>query len=403
MREIAARFPASKLIEQRHGGKAWFTDTFGEVNGVSVTIEAGARLAVQQGKEVVIVTSQLDEPATELPLRNFAPVGEVALPEYERQKVGLPPFLEVIEYCERMGFSELIVSTPGPLGLVALAAAKLLGIQVTGIYHTDLPLHIRHLTDSPTLEDLALKYMRWFYSHMDRVYAPSRSYVAKLEEQGHDPERLRLLPKGVDLARYSPSQRDPSVWRQFGLGERFKFLYVGRVSKEKNLDTLLASFIAFRELGYEADLVIVGDGPQLNDLASRYRRPEIAFTGFLNGQTLPRVYASADLFVFPSKTDTFGNAVLEAQASGLPALVSDVGGAQELIARSRSGMVLDVDRPGELTYAMTKLFLDHKRRERMRQSAILNAGTRSWEALVEELWPHEAAELMEATVGVTTH
>jgi glycosyltransferase involved in cell wall biosynthesis len=399
MQQVAAKFPASRLLQQRHGGRAWLTDTFGEVNGVSVTIESGATLAARQGRELVIVTSQVDVPETDLALRNFPPVGEVALPEYEQQRVAFPPFLEVIEYCERMAFSELIISTPGPLGVAGIAAGRLLGIRLTGIYHTDFPLYVKHLTESPTLEELTAKYMRWFYGQMDRVYVPSRSYLEKLAEQGLDAERLRLLPKGVDLDRFGPARRDPHFWRRFGLGDRFKFLYVGRISKEKNLEALLSSFVAFREYGYEADLVLVGDGPHLNELASRYRRPEILFTGFLNGDDLPRAYASADLFVFPSKTDTFGNAVLEAQASGLPAVVSDVGGAQELVVRSRSGVVLDVDRPGELTYTMTKLFLDTRRRERMRESAILNAGTRSWDALMEELWPTEEPEASFPYVG----
>jgi glycosyltransferase involved in cell wall biosynthesis len=179
---------------------------------------------------------------------------------------------------------------------------------------------------------------------------------------------------------------DPRFWQRFGLGGGFKFLYVGRVSREKNLDALLAAFLDFLAGGRRAELVVVGDGPCLKDLAHRFRRPEILFTGFLHGEDLARAYAGADLFVFPSTSDTFGNVVLEAQAAGLPAIVSDRGGPRQIVLPGQSGLVVDTELPGALSAAMARLFDDPAKLAEMAGRAVEHARRHSWELLLERLF-----------------
>ena len=171
--------------------------------------------------------------------------------------------------------------------------------------------------------------MHWFYDQMDTIYVPSECYLRQLADNGFDRRKLRVLTRGVDVAQFSPDRRDPQFWPSLGAGNGCKFLYVGRVSREKNLDTLLEAFVDLKRAGTEAELLIVGDGPYLATLRDRYRRGDIVFTGFLEGDDLARAYAGADVFVFPSTTDTFGNVVLEAHASGLPTIVSNQGGPAE--------------------------------------------------------------------------
>ena len=386
LRTVAERFHATRPLRRKSGGKAWFTDTLTEVNGVARTIQTCARLAQERGRELEVITSQRAAAPRDLPVHNFEPVGDFELPEYEGLRLAFPPFLEILEHCERRAYSEILISTPGPVGLAALLAGRLLGLRVTGIYHTDFPLYVRHLTESPGLEEWTWRAMRWFFNQMDTLYAPSRYYLERLKSNGFDGAELRVLPRGVDRGLFHPIRRDPAFFDRFGVGEGFRFLYVGRVSKEKNLDQLLNAFTAFLGEGHRAQLVVVGDGPHRGELKQRFPQPEITFTGFLEGTELATAYASADAFVFPSTTDTFGNAVLEAQASGLPALVTDRGGPREIVERHASGKVVDLRAPGALTRAMVDLYRDPDGCRRMSERALRAAATHSWNALFAELW-----------------
>jgi glycosyltransferase involved in cell wall biosynthesis len=369
------------------GKKAWFTDTLTDVNGVAKTVRTLAGLARRRGRCLVAITCGESNPPPDLEVRDFRPVAQFPIPGYESQTLALPPLLEVLEHCEREGYSEILISTPGPLGLVGLAAGRLLGIPVTGIYHTDFPLYVRHLSGSATLEELTWTYMRWFFGSMERVFVASRCYLDLLAEHGLDRAKMALLPRGVDADFFHPGKRDGRFYRRFGIdGAAFKFLYVGRVSLEKNLDALMTSFQGFLDGGRQAQLVVVGDGPYLKDLARRYRRPEILFTGFLHGEDLARAYAGADVFVFPSTTDTFGNVVLEAQAAGLPAIVSDRGGPQEIVLPGRSGLVADAEDPAAFGAAMARLFDDPALLAAMSARAVDNARRHSWERLLERLF-----------------
>jgi glycosyltransferase involved in cell wall biosynthesis len=203
---------------------------------------------------------------------------------------------------------------------------------------------------------------------------------------GVEPGKLRLMPRGVDHNFFHPNRRQADFWRNHGLDERIVFLYVGRVSKEKNVERLLDVFLQLREHGIPAGLAIVGDGPERERLQERYQHPSILFTGFLGGRRLATAYASADVFVFPSTTDTFGNAVLEAQASGLPAIVSDRGGPAEIVACHESGVVVEVEQSGALSGAMYDLVAQPWLRYELRERAIRNAAERSWDALFDILW-----------------
>jgi glycosyltransferase involved in cell wall biosynthesis len=386
---VAVHHPSARLLARQGDKKAWFTDSLQPENGVVNVAEICTRLAEEHQKELVVLTSQKQSASSSPLVRNFDPVGQFELPEYHGQPICLPPFLDIIEYCEREKVCEAIVSSPGPLGLVGLAAARLLGLRVTGIYQTDFPLHALYLTGSPIMEEAAWRYMRWFYGQMDVVYAPSNFYVERLKDRGFEADRLRLLPRGVDREHFNPDKRDTGFWSRYGLEESFKFLYVGRISKEKNLDALLRAFMTLLGEGHDASLVLVGEGPYLDELRERYPRPEILFTGYLGGDDLAVAYASADAFVSASTSDTFGNAALEAQASGLPAIVSDEGGAREIVADASSGWVVDVFQAGQLESAMRKLLDDVDTRARMAERSVKQAQRSSWEALVQELWDRD--------------
>jgi glycosyltransferase involved in cell wall biosynthesis len=387
---VAERFPAAAHLQQRSRCKAWITDTFAEVNGVTRTIRTLAGTARETGRELTVITCLDELPETSVDLKNFVPVGTFPLPEYESQLISFPPFLQILEYIERRQFNELIISTPGPMGLCALAAARLLGLPTKGIYHTDFPRFIHHVTDDHDLEALVWRYMLWFYENTDVILVPSEDYRRQLLHHGFTPAKLAVLRRGVDTGLFNPGKRDEDFYRPYGLDGGAKLIYVGRVSQEKNLPSLVDAMRTLHQRGRRASLAVVGDGPYLGEMKRRCDGLPVCFTGFLEGERLAAAYASADVMVFPSTSDTFGNAVLEAQASGLPAIVSDRGGPQEIVRAHASGIVVDVSQPGSLAEAMDRLVVDGRLRAEMRRRALRTAAERSWEQVLEELYGGEA-------------
>ncbi len=386
LREVAANFPGTEKLVRRSGKRAWFTDTFNDMNGVVNTIRTLATLAHKEGKEITVVTCLPEKPEADFPLKNFRPAGTFSFEEYNGQKLVYPPFLEIINWLEEEEIDEVIISTPGPVGLAALGAAKLLKLTVRGIYHTDFPQYVLHLSDDEQMEDITWRYMAWFYQGMDHVAVPSRTYLDQLVEKGFDREKLYVMPRGVDLNRFSPEKRDENFWEQFGLTDGFKFLYAGRISKEKNLGNLLEAFCSLQEeKGFSAQLILAGDGPHLEELKKEYANERIIFTGRLDGEELARAYAGADIFVFPSLTDTFGNAVLEAHASGLPAIVSDEGGPCEIVRSHNSGLVVDARRPAALAAALRTTRHDAVLRGELRKGALNRARASRWETVLAQL------------------
>ena len=326
-KELTGEVPVALQNHKR----AWFTDTLEDVNGVATTIRKMTAAGAAAGKELVVVASRSNLQLSDIPIKNFPPIGEFELPEYELQKLSFPPILQMLDYIQRERFTEIIISTPGPVGLTALLAAKMLNLQTSGIYHTDFPQYIRILTEDSFLESVAWGYMHWFYGQLDTVFVNSEEYKQSWIKRGFDPAKLKILPRGLDTELFHPARRDSAFFEKFGASNgEVRLLYVGRISREKDLDLLADAYRRLRKEGLPVQLFVVGHGPYSEALAKSL--PGAFFTGYLRGIELATAYASADIFVFPSTTDTFGNVILEAQASGLPVVVSDSGGPKELVA-----------------------------------------------------------------------
>jgi glycosyltransferase involved in cell wall biosynthesis len=392
---FAAQHKDNKLLKnlERHfhiGCKkpiraAWFTDTFDDINGVSNTIHTVAKIAKQKSQDITVITSLKEKPMTDFPVQNFQPIGIFDLPEYESQKVAFPPFLNIIEFIENQQFNQIIISTPGPVGLVGLLAAKLLNINIKGMYHTDFPQYVRHLTDDDYMEEVAWKYVLWFYGCMEKVLVPSRFYFEQLESRGIECKKIDILSRGVDRIRFNPTKRDVGFWAKYNINGGFKFLYVGRVSVEKNLENLLTAFYIVKQKLSNINLVIVGEGPSFETFKSRFKHSDIVWTGYLKDEALSCVYASSDVFVFPSMTDTFGNVVLEAHSSGLPAIVSDKGGPAEIVKTYNSGIVVDARLPSNIAQAMEQIYGDELLRTQLKNNALKKAQESGWDEVLNKL------------------
>jgi len=371
--------------ELANNRRAWFTDTLEDVNGVATTIRKMTSAGVANGHDITVVVSRSEISEQGIPLKNFPPVGEFELPEYELQSLSFPPILAIVDWIARENFGEIIISTPGPLGLVALAAAKILGLRTAGIYHTDFPQYVRILTDDAFMETLTWNYMHWFYSQLDVVWVNSEDYRKSWADRGIPAERLRILPRGLDIDLFRPTRRDPNFWRSRGLRDgELAMLFVGRMSKEKNLDLIVAVAKQLTAWNLPVRPVFVGDGPYLAEMKKLL--PDAIFTGYLRGLDLAVAYASSDLFVFPSTTDTFGNVVLEAHACALPVIVSDVGGPRDLIDDGQDGYVTRANDVDEVADRVRRLCEDADLRARMGAVARKKVESRDWQEAFARFW-----------------
>jgi glycosyltransferase involved in cell wall biosynthesis len=360
------------------------TDTFFEINGVTGTIRRMLREAPRRGRDLTVVTCVTDpERARALSdpeaaawvadgrLRLLPALRTLDFPEYEGLAVRFPPLLDLLRLVQEGGYTKMQISTPGTLGLLGLLVAKILQIETASTYHTSFPEYVENYTGDVTLEATAWRYMILFYHAVDEVIVPSK-YVAKLlHKRGLRKRKLLILDRWVDTERFHPRHRRTDFWRRWTPPEHgavVRFLYVGRLGVEKNLRLVADAFRKVAASHPEARLVLVGDGPYRKELETQLAGLAVLFTGFLEGEELAAAIASADVKVFASMTDTWGNAPLEAQASGLPVIVSSVGGPQELMVDGQTGLVVSGRDADGLARAMVAL-LDETTRSRMGAAA----------------------------------
>jgi glycosyltransferase involved in cell wall biosynthesis len=385
LRQIFKELTGQIPVALQNRKRAWFTDTLDDVNGVATTIRKMTAAGAAAGKELTVVVSRNELQTDDVPIKNFKPIGEFELPEYELQKLSFPPILQMLDYIQREKFTEIIISTPGPVGLTGLLAAKMLNLQTSGIYHTDFPQYIRILTEDSFLESVAWGYMHWFYGQLDTVFVNSEEYRQSWIKRGFDPTKLKIFPRGLDTELFHPARRDPAFFEKFGAqnGE-VRLLYVGRVSREKDLDLLATAYRRLRDEGLSIQLFVVGHGPYSEEFSRSL--PEAFFTGYLTGKDLAAAYASADIFVFPSTTDTFGNVIIEAQASGVPVIVSDSGGPKELVTENETGLITKSHDVDDFVRAIRTLVVDRSLRERMGSRARKSVIDRTWPTAFRKFW-----------------
>ncbi|MCA9305645.1 MAG: glycosyltransferase [Phycisphaerales bacterium] len=363
-----------------------FTDTLGDVNGVSRFIQNVALRAHKSQRDLHVFTSTRFEVPRQGNIRNFAPIIAGKMPKYEQLEAVLPPMLPMLRAAADFRPDVIHLSTPGAVGTVGWIAARMLRVPVVGVYHTDFPAYIDHLFDDETYTKLCRGVMRKFYKPFSRVFTRSDDYTNSLVELGVERNRVVRLRPGIDTARFSASHRRMDVWddlvREGVPGatgsdtNEVRIVYCGRVSVEKNLPVLTKVWKrASAELsrrGVRARLIVVGDGPYRKtmeqELAGSGGAP-VSFLGFRHGTQLSEIYASSDLFVFPSDTDTLGQVVMESQCAGLPVIVSDKGGPSEVVLRGETGFVIPTTDIGAWADKIVDLACDDEKRRAMGRAA----------------------------------
>ena len=365
---------------------AHFTDTFYDVNGVALSLQQQLQLAIQTRKNLTILTCDTENRSKRKGIQNFKPIGVYELPEYPELKLFYPPLLEMLNYCYEQNFTHINSATPGPIGLAALAIAKILKLPINGTYHTALPQYAQILTGDKTIEDIMWKFILWYYDQMDFIYVPSRNTEEELIGKGINPDKIKIFPRGIDIELFHPSKRNGYLKKHYQIKETIKLLYVGRISKEKNLHLLVDVFKSLLQTYKDVHLVVVGDGPYLDEMKEKLQGMPCTFTGYLKGEVLSFVYASSDIFIFPSTTDTFGNVVLEAQASGIPVIVTDKGGPHENILKNKTGKIVKADDPKDLLESVQHMIAEPQLIRKMGKAARDYMESRSFDGAFIETW-----------------
>jgi glycosyltransferase involved in cell wall biosynthesis len=363
-----------------HVKVAHFTDTFTDVNGVALTLGREIRTASMLGRDRTVVTCVDAPPGASEGAYNFRPIGVHDLPEYPEFKLCYPPLLEVLDYCYAEDFTHIHAATPGPVGLAALVAARILDLPFVTTHHTDVARYAGCLGEDGQLEDLLWEYVAWFCNRADLVLVPSGSTGRDLVDHGVAADRTRFYDRGVDSEAFHPRYESAILRERFGLRQGTNLLYVGRISREKNLPLLVQAFRDVCRAMGDVNLVVTGDGPYLDQMRLDAAGLPCRFTGRLSGRDLSEVFASADVFVFPSTTDTFGNVVLEAQASGTPVIVTDAGGPAENMVPGETGLVVRGRDGPALVRAVLELAADPDRVFAMGLAARKYAEARSFTA-----------------------
>jgi glycosyltransferase involved in cell wall biosynthesis/predicted metal-dependent phosphoesterase TrpH len=381
---------------------AILADGIGSTHGVSRTIEEIRQRGVP-GFEIEVVGT---DPEVD---RRLSAVAEFDVPFYPGLRIGVPSLSAAVQTLTEGAFDAIHVCSPGPSGVAGALLGRALGLPLIGSYHTELTAYAQLRSGQQRVAEAMEMAVGAFYNACDLVLSPSPASDEALASIGMSADRVLRWDRGVDTSRFDPLLRDESlraIWR--GTSDNaynaphhactwggpiggestvtdgpINVLYAGRITREKGTELLADAFLAAHERNPRLHLVLAGGGPEQERLRERVGA-NATFLGWLHGEDLARTYASADLFFFPSSTDTFGQVILEAQSSGLPVLAVGAGGPLELIEDRVTGLLREADSK-QLADALVELAGSPLLRERLASAALATVRSRTWERALERL------------------
>ncbi len=349
---------------------AFFSDAFyPQINGVSNTLMYLSEYLQQQGIEHIFLAPDYvgeDQEKGQMPVIRFKGIRPHLCPEC---CLAFPSPVKVQQVLSDFRPDVIHIVTELGIGWAGLRAARTMNIPIVMSYHTNFDkylefYHLKYLNKALNV------YMKWFHNFALVNLCPSAHTMFSLQRQGF--KRLDIWSRGIDLERFHPDHFNTEVREQMGGKDKFVFLYVGRIAAEKGLDIYFQSIKEINEQCMERlQFVFTGEGPYLDELMSQ-QIPNIIFTGPKRGQELAEIYASADAFVFPSGTETFGNVLLEAMASGLPVICANTGGVTDFTENNENAFVFKNGDSADLTHALRKM-LNPQFRDAIRRKAMETA------------------------------
>ena len=354
-----------------------------EINGVAGSIARVVEGLRQRGHELQLIRPRQHRDDVAAVHPGFAEMllRGLPIPRYPELKMGLPAKRSLMRRWSFERPDVVHLATEGPLGWSALQAARKLQLPVISEFRTNFHAYSQHYGVG-WLRSPLLAYLRKFHNLCDATLTPSPDLRRELGQQRF--ERLHVVGRGVDTQRFDPARRSASLRAQWGVSDTDTvILCVGRLAPEKNLSLLVEAYDSLRQQHAACRLVLVGDGPQRAALQARC--PTAVFAGMRRGDDLATYFASADLFAFPSLTETFGNVVLEALASGLPVVAFDYAAAAQLLADQSAGRLVPLHDAERFRQAVVDLSLRPDALRAQGSEARRIALTQSWGAIVQGL------------------
>ena len=357
------------------------TETFPpEINGVAMTLGRIVQGLIARGHLVQVVRPRQARESGIAP----ADMEEVlargaALPNYGELRFGLPAKNRLVRLWTEKRPDVVHVVTEGPLGWSAVAAARKMHIAVTSSFHTNFHSYSSHY-GLGLLKRPIDSYLRKLHNRTMATMVPTQALASSLERRGY--QNLRVVSRGVDVQQFSPAKRTPSLRESWGLGQQdIAVLHVGRIAKEKNVGVVVAGFRALQQIHPRAKLVFVGDGPARQSVQDAC--PDAIFAGMRKGEDLAAHYASADVFLFASLTETYGNVVPEALASGLAVVAFAYGAALELVQDGASGVLVPGNRDADFVAAVRRLAAAPENLDAMRAAAPASVAHVAWDRVYD--------------------
>lgn len=361
------------------------------VSGVGVTLLRLTRALQARGHLVRVYSANYPLPIglPDRPEVHRSP--SIPLFLYPDVQWAFPRLRDVVEDVARFGPDVVHVATEFAMGLAGIKAARQLGLPMIASAHTDYDKYA-----APYNVDWALRlgwhYLRWFYGQAYRVLCPSAIYREHLRRRGVT--HTGIWSRGVDPDEFHPRFRSEEYRKSLGVGPGDMLVtYIGRIAREKNLARLLAAWEVLEPVRGSAQLALVGRGP-LEDEIRRREIPGVHLLGLLHERALAEAYASADLFAFPSATETFGNSLLEAMGSGLPCLAVSAAGVLEFARHGRNAWLVPPNSTEAIVHGLRRLLEDHSLRRHLAEGALVTARERAWNDVYDRLLQdyHEAIE-----------
>ena len=354
-----------------------------EVNGVAMTLAKLVQGLSHRNHDVQLIRPR--QTKSESPL-NDASLEEVLMrgmpiPRYPELKLGLPSKKTLVKTWTLRRPDVVHIATEGPLGWSALQAAKVLKLPVTSDFRTNFQSYSKHYGVG-WLRKPIVAYLRKFHNATACTMVPTRELMRTLSENGF--ANLKVVSRGVDTKLFNISKRDTSLRSSWGATDDTKVLIsVGRMAPEKNLDQVLKTYDALKSTGQAFKLVMVGDGPLKEQFQKRY--PEIIFPGMLSQSNLAAYYASSDLFIFPSQTETFGNVTLEALASGIPVLAFDCAAARDWVQTGTNGWLVAENNPEGFAAQAVAILNSKDLLDQITQSTRQQVVHLDWDQIAEQV------------------
>ena len=365
---------------------AFFTDTFyPEINGVAKTLKRLTDYLEEQNIEVkVFAPSAINNEYASTNIQRFKSLPFFLYPEC---RLAFPNVFHIKTELQKFSPDLIHVATPFNMGLCGVYYAKKLNIPLVGSYHTDFNYYLQYY-DLDFLSKYLWKYMNWFHRPFKKTFVPTNETLEQLKREGF--MNLEIWPRGVDASLYHPYYDKLTVRQKYGIRKKYLLLYVGRLAPEKDVGKLLEiAKLLPNEINEQVQWLIVGDGPMRTQLQN-HAQPNMLFTGFLKGEELAELYSTAELFVFPSPTETFGNVVLESLASGTPVIGTNSGGVKNIIQNNTTGYLCKMGDAQDFANSITYLLNKHSLRRQMGFEGRHYALSQKWDKIFDELLFHYA-------------